>query len=280
MLLFLWMIVQVCLESLPISSSGHTSLLLFYFPQIHENIALDQLQNFDWALHSITLIVITAFFWNYWWHLILHKNFHIKMLAQKEFWKKFAPAFLFVSISSFVFFILYVIQNFLQISLDQIPLSIGFCITALELFAMHYLLFSQKTLPKIQVSWNLWHAILLGIINSFLVHIPGVSRFGTNFLLCQLLGYKPADAFALSWMVFVPFALAGGFYGIFKVAGDQFCMQQLLHIPMLLGMVASGLISYLLLYYFAYAMNHKKLQYLAWYMILPIALSFGVTIMN
>ena len=36
MLLFLWMIVQVCLESLPVSSSGHTSLLLFYFPQFHE----------------------------------------------------------------------------------------------------------------------------------------------------------------------------------------------------------------------------------------------------
>lgn len=280
MLLFLWMIVQVCLESLPISSSGHTSLLLFYFPQIHENRALDQLQNFDWALHSITLIVMIIFFWNYWWQLILHKTFHIKMLAHKEFWKKFAPAFFFVSAVSFVFFILYMIQKFLQFSLFQIPLLIGFCITALELIAMQYLLSSQKNSQQISVSWNLWHAIILGIINSFLVHIPGVSRFGTNFLVCQIFGYKPADAFALSWMVFVPFALAGGFYGVLKVASDQFLIQQLLHMPMLIGMVMAGLISYLLLYYFAYAIQHKKLQYLAWYMIVPIVLSLGVTIVN
>ncbi len=276
MLLFLWMVVQVCLESLPISSSGHTSLLLFYFPEFHEMISIDQLQYFDWALHSITLVVMTIFFWDKWWQLILHKNFHIKLLANIDFWKKFLPAFLFVSTVSFIFFTLYIVQSFLPISIIQIPLSLGFFITAFELCILNYLLSYQKS--HILVSWNLWHAILLGVVNSLLVHIPGVSRCGTNFLLCQFLGYKSADAFAISWMIFFPFALAGGLYGILKVASDHFLFQELLHIPMLLVMVGAGIISYLLLWCFSYLMNHKKIYYLAWYMIVPIALSLSVTL--
>ena len=208
MLLFLWMIVQVCLESLPVSSSGHTSLLLFYFPQFHEFLSVDQLKHFDWALHSITLLVSTTFFWNSWWQLILHKRFHIKFLVQLDFWKKFAPACLFVSCSTFVFLTLYIVQSFFNVSFFKIPLFMGFCITALELLFMNYFLASQKS--HISASWNVSHAIILGFVNSLLVHIPGVSRFGTNFLLCQFFGYKSSDAFALSWMIFFPVAFAGG----------------------------------------------------------------------
>ena len=273
MLLFLWMILQLCLESLPISSSGHTSLLFFYFPEVHGILSLDQLKFFDWALHSITLLVITIFFWNNWWQLILHKKFHIRFVAQVDFWKKMIPAFLFVSLATFVFFAFYILQSFFSISWIKIPLLLGFSCTALELIFMNRFLIIKK--DHIKISWNLWHALILGIVNSLLVHIPGVSRFGTNFLACQLFGYKPADAFAISWLVFVPFALAGGLYGIMKVSSDSYLLAQLLHMPMLIGMVASGIISYMLLYCFAYFIEHKNLKYLVWYMIVPIAISLG-----
>lgn len=274
MLIFLWMVVQVCLESLPISSSGHTSLLLFYYPQSHRILSLDQLKHFDSFLHSITLFVITIFFWNIWWHMILRKNFHIRYLIEYDFWKKLAPAFIFVSLATFVFSFLYIAQSFFTLIFFQIPLSLGFFITAFELLYMNHLISSQKSYNP--VSWNIWHAIILGSINSLVVHIPGVSRFGTNFLLCQFFGYKPADAFAVSWMVFIPFALAGGLYGAMKVWDDSYLLDQVLRMPMLLGMVGAGIVSYMLLYYFAYLIHHKKLDYLAWYMIIPIVLSLGL----
>ena len=207
--------------------------------------------------------------------MILKRAFHVSLVVSSNFWKKFFPAFLFVTVATLVFLSLYIV---IPQSLFQIPLILGFCFTLLELFFMNRLLSSQK--HAISVSWNIFHAIVLGISNSFLVHIPGVSRFGTNFLVCQLLGYKPQDAFALSWMIFVPFALAGGAYGVIKVLSDHDLIVQLLHIHILLVMVGAGIISYLLLWYFEYLMNHKKLYYLAWYMTLPIALSLGLTLMN
>lgn len=275
MLLFLWMIVQICLESLPVSSSGHTSLLLSYYKNYDEINMLDWLHDFDWALHIITFFVIVMFFWNIWWQMILRTKFHISLVLHNDFWKKLFPAFLFVCTSTFVFFTLYI---FIPQFSFSIPLSWGFFLTAAELFCMNYLLFSQK--HSISVSWNIFHATILGIVNSFLVHIPGLSRFGTNFLVCQLLGYKPEDAFAISWMVFVPFALAGGLYGILKISHNHDLMFHLLHIDFLLVMVGAGIFSYLLLWYFAYLMKHKKLHYLAWYMIVPIVLSLGVNLIN
>lgn len=275
MFLFLWMIVQICLESLPISSSGHTFLLYSYVKKYYETIPLDVLNDFDWALHIITFLVILVFFWDVWWRMILNRSFHVSFIVRSDFWKKLFPACLFVTVATLVFLSLYIL---IPKSLFQIPLIIGFFLTALELFFMNHLLSSQK--HSISVLWNILHAIILGITNSFLVHIPGVSRFGTNFLVCQLLGYKPADAFALSWMVFVPFALAGGVYGMIKVVSNHDLIVQLLHIHILLVMVGAGIISYLLLWYFKYLMNHKKLYYLAWYMILPIAVSLGLILMN
>jgi len=268
------MLVQVCLESLPISSSGHTSLLLFYDTYFHEIASCDQLKYFDWFLHGITCIVITVFFWNAWWQLILHKKFHVKYILDWNFWKKLALAGMFVTVSTLVFFTLYILQSFVWKAFVRIPLFLGFCITALELLYMNYLLCYKKN--SCVVSWNLWHALILGISNAVLVHIPGVSRFGTNFLLCQIFGYKPAEAFAVSWLIFIPFAFAGGLYGVIKVASDSYLLDQVLRMPMLLGMVIAGVISYILLYWCAYMIDHKKLSYVALYMIIPIVLSLGL----
>jgi undecaprenyl pyrophosphate phosphatase UppP len=280
MLLFLWAILQICLESLPVSSSGHTLLLLNYFDKHHEIISIDDLYNFDWALHGITLLVILFYFWNSWWRLILHRSFSLPLVFTLDFWKKFLHAFAFVSIVSLVFLCLYVgIAMILLFSFNQpprIPLFLGFCITALELWYSNKKL--QNNITFIPVQWNFSHAILLGIINAIVAYIPGVSRFGTNFLLLLMLRYKPSNAFAISWMTCFPFALGGSIYGIMYIMRNPVLLEQILHINLLLVMVGAGLISYILLHGFRYLMDQKKLHYLVWFMLISIVLSIMLMI--
>lgn len=59
-------VVQVCLESLPISSSGHMMLASMLCAKLN-NFSYALPEHFDHFLHGPTLIVLLAFFFSSWW---------------------------------------------------------------------------------------------------------------------------------------------------------------------------------------------------------------------
>src|SRR3990167_11335022 len=155
-------ILQIILESLPISSSGHLKLLeiinqkfdiFFYFPL--QNFGL----NYE-ILHLPSILVIFIFFFQDFLEIIL-----ITFKSLRNFLQVFA----FIFITNSITILFYLFHKFKV--LPEIPLSLGFFITGILLFS---LLFCTKSI-KNNNFWPIKNAFILGIAQGMAL-FSGISR--------------------------------------------------------------------------------------------------------
>jgi len=186
--------VQVVLESLPVSSSGHLALLVQLLARGGFDFCAAQLATFDHALsdllHLPTLIILSAFFLPRYGYLLRSPRRVLPLIMR---------AMVAVVLADLVTGVIYLIcGTWLKAAL---PLWVGFCVTAIVLFSLRW------CPPGRGVRFNAWRALLLGLVQA-LVLAPGLSRLASTFVVARWLGFRGTRAFEISWAIHVPLIVA------------------------------------------------------------------------
>jgi undecaprenyl-diphosphatase len=273
---YLLIIVQIVLESFPVSSSGHGALLELFLSSmgIQNNFFIDlntpstfQTTAYDAVLfhflHGPTLIIVALFFFNRWWPLLrsLIKRWYTKSTHYKKL------VFLFCKISYLTLSadccttVLY--YAFGTVNINHIPMGVGFCITALLLISLRFIS------PTPHTPWNLRIAIVLGIVQGIAL-IPGISRFAATLVAGRYLGLAPHKAFEISLLIQWPLMVAA-FSRSFWLLCDHHALGVLCTLPFWIIIIGAGIIAYKCLCWSAHLFYTNKLWWFGIYMIVPIA---------
>ncbi len=252
--LVLILFVQVLLESLPVSSSGHLVLLskLLFFLNGTEIFNFECITSFYYFLHGATVFVVLVFFYPYWKALLY------KMWKQKKLFTREVIFFLIIEMVTFFGYIL--VQPFLK----KISLSLGFLITAVTLFSLKFLRSAKKC------EWQFFDAILIGLAQT-LAFVPGVSRLGLTYFSARVRNIRPHDALAISFIASVPLGIAGFVIGLYKLwISALYCFD----FYYLIYIIIASLGAYFLLFLLYCLIKRGRLWWLGWYMLLPMVVSF------
>jgi undecaprenyl-diphosphatase len=261
MYLYLWMIVQTITECLPISSSGHIFLvqkILALWTDL--DIVSDQINYFDYVVQGMNGIVFGLFFFTSWWTLILNQKISLHVLYKLETFKRLVPVLLFgiiVDGITCIFWFLNVGQY------EVLPLSYGFFITAISLWSL------QKSVPKKnKLLWDLQDAVGLGVVQGLSL-LPGISRFCVTIAFLQWRGYKPLDAWSISFLVQWPLLIAASILGLFRLS-DLFIIKTIWSLSFLISTIVVAIIAWGVLQYLKKIVASNQLWKFSYYMVIPI----------
>lgn len=270
MLLYLWMMIQVLAESLPISSSGHVALLHAYSEKLGfvlPEILGNQAWAFDYLLQGISAIVLLLYFFSSWWKLIINGPINMTALLDASVWKKIIEkVFVFCVVADGVTFLCWAahIDQYLDM-----PLAIGFMVTALALWSVQFV-HDKKHIDI----WSVRHGLIVGFVQGCAL-LPGISRFGLTFVTLRWLGYKNNDAFSISFLIQWPLIVAGTMVG-FTTLIDAGSMAQIMNLRLFVFMAFAAIGAYGLLYCVQKIIDKNLLCNFSYYMIVPILLALYI----
>lgn len=235
-------VLQIILESLPVSSSGHAIMLGAVLPD-----SIDRLAN------GLTVIVLLVYF----------SNDILFMIADcfKQPRKYISWLLLLImstSVTVFVYALLKTIPNIF-------PLWLGFLITTMSLFSLAWCRGNGSR------SISYAPLFLLGFVQGFAC-LPGVSRLATTYTAASWLGFSPKIAFRISCALQLPLFAVGfleGFVTAWKAGFvTAFSWWQLWPI------IGAMMIAYFLLWGVETLMRAGKIWCLGFYMLLPTVIAF------
>lgn len=264
--MLLWMMIQILIESLPISSSGHVALLQHWYTKLGYYWPYDQVEQINFLLHGPALVIILFYFFTTWSYMVLSKKIEFQDFFKiKNYQKVFRP-FVFILIADLITFLFWKIKIFQTPYLEQYFLPLGFIITAVMLFLSKYMQGNKE------VNFIWWHAIVLGLAQS-LALLPGVSRFAITFFAARCLQYSASNSFAVSFLIQFPLICAGFVKGAFQIYDNADIWNQIFNFWALFAMVCLSFLSYIIFCFVGKMIQQNKIWYFSLYMILPIIIS-------
>lgn len=265
-MLYFWIIVQIILESLPVSSSGHVSLMQSYAHRLGYHWDWNSHSwIIDFLLHGPMIVILFIFFFTTWWQMILKKPIALTTLMYYSSWKSIGDLALFLLVAdgiTIMFWWLHIVPS--------IPLWIGFLITAVLLYATRW----AKVVIK-DFDASLSYAFVLGLAQSF-SFLPGVSRFATTYAAGRLCGYSGPVSFAVSFLIQCPLLVAAFIKGCLALPDCPELMSNFCDVRMICIIVVSTVISYVLLRWIGDIIQKNRLWQFAWYMLIPSMLALFV----
>jgi len=250
--------VQIVVETLPVSSSGHILLLEQLILCSTSGLAVWQaggnfgLQEMLHIMHLLTLLVLALFFGSRWYSYILNPI---------RLWKYFFSAALFTVCADSVTVALYLFKP--AVAPQYLPL--GFIITSSALASLFWCPV-RGTQP---LRW--YHAFTIGLVQGIAL-LPGISRLASVFVATRLLGYNNRQAFEISWMIQVPLIAAAAAKGLLMLYHEH--NVQLFNDWHLWVVVAvATLISWYTLRLCAWLVRNNRVWWCAVYMIVPFSIS-------
>jgi undecaprenyl-diphosphatase len=208
----------------------------------------------DYVVHGVIAIVVAFFFFPSW----------------RVFIKKF-PFFIIIKIlccgfiTEVITVCFYIL--FSSISFSFSFLSVGFLITSLLLYSLRFINSHSSN-----ARYNAHNAMLLGIAQGIAL-MPGISRFGSTFVVARWLGFSDQKAFKLSFLIAWPINCAAFFLGLFKLYQHQ--MLNILNLLMLLVMLIGGIFGLWCIYVISYIIKKHRLWIFSVYtLILSIIAAF------
>jgi undecaprenyl pyrophosphate phosphatase UppP len=253
-----WMIAQILLEMLPVSSSGHSILLEKWYAYGYQFSLTNwckknriSVQSLYFIVHAPTVLVIIVYFFSSW--LLLLNN---------------APRYL----SALLWIV--IVEGITLVSFTQkkyipaIPLWIGFATTSCLLFS------TALDFGNVLFDWNICHALLLGLAQS-LALLPGVSRLACTVAAAHWLGYSLHDSFVISWLIHLPLMSAASAAGIYALAYKKF-FTNFFTKKTILMLLAATVLSYLLLTLVMQTIDLSIFYLFGWYMIMASAVAYSV----
>lgn len=193
---YILVILQIVVESFPVSSSGHMQLFSLYMQyfgvQLPEYITATW---FEHLLHIPTLCVVALFFMRQWLPIVLHPWRYKHVIAAM-----FGIGFIADAITT-CFFVLWK-----MIGIPWWALGVGFCITSCSLASL-------LRCPPVarRSSWYLVAGVL-GIAQGCAL-LPGISRFAATYACARWCGLRASRAYALSWLIAFPLIVGGAVHG-------------------------------------------------------------------
>ncbi len=275
--------LQVILESMPVSSSGHIAMISTFlnthYPFISGLQFCELYQKIDYFLHGPTVIILMIVFYKQWFFPVsrlLSNTFNKDMIFKKinlykDSYKNLLKIFfkiiklIFVANLVTVFIWLFVrplINKQVWFSSD-ITLLCGFCITML-------LLFSLKKDFKVGFHINdFGKFIILGLVQG-LALLPGISRFASVYATARLLQIPTRRAFEITFLVQFPLIVIASFFGFYKMTRFSE-WSNIFSVPVSLSIIVATIISAIVLFWCKRLANNKKLWRFSFYMFFPIS---------
>jgi len=245
--------VQIILESLPVSSSGHLILAEYFFAAILPGsfTIVSSNKMLSHFLHGPTVVILAAFFYDRWMFLLQY----IKIC-----WPYVLKTIGFAFSANVVTFLIYVFFNYM-IDVSWFPVGIGFLISSLFLLSLW---FCNK---EIYHTMTLKKALLIGAIQGVAL-LPGISRFGTTFVAGCWLGLTPKKSFEFSFIILWPLIFFGFLKSLIAFSKVGFVIQgvYLFDYNLLLSVVISSIISYFVLRFVYWLALSHKLWYFSFFL--------------
>lgn len=239
-------LLQIILESLPISSSGHLAL----FQKI---MGWEELPtSFEYVLHGPTIIVLMVYFRTTWVSLMKHSWRFRYLIAHMIFLAAMADV------------VTALVYGCMKLVSPQFPLWLGFFITACMLFSLRGLDYKKK-----RVTYK--KALILGFVQG-IAGLPGISRLACTYVTGVWLGLSPRKSFYFSCMIQFPLICAGFLYGLWNVQGTaytEFFWQSYFVITLIGG----ACVAYALLWWVQRCMQTDNLWKFGCYMLVPLCLA-------
>lgn len=232
-IIILMVVLQILIESLPISSSTH---LLLFKKMVSFNYPIDH-NLFNFLMHVPTVLIIVYFFYRrdrrFWWQSIFY-----------------------LMISTTITVLLYPLMQALGL---YWPLIAGLLVTSIGLFSTKY------HYPP-QTSLNIRSSIVLGMLQAVAL-LPGISRLALTCAGGLWCGLARREAFYYACALQLPLYSAAGSYGLAKVMWEQDLSSLFAQIPVItLPIIGSAMIvSYWLLCFTYWLMLTNRLWYLSFY---------------
>lgn len=257
---------QIMLESFPVSSSGHILLIeKFLYRGGFPKISLPD--SIDYFLHGPTILILILLFRREWGAILKQLIFR----PSKSFLKILLKIFLYICITTsiagcFKFFIDLYLKNFSWFKSDQL-LLIGFCLTATLLF----ILFMKEKREDNNFAYNkltIKKVFIVGIVQA-LALLPGISRFGSVYVVSRLLNISPRRAFEFTFLIQMPLIIPAFLWGTFKLLRlDIF--NDLFSLKIFIFMLIATVIAYFALRFMQQLAYKKRIGLFCFYMLIPI----------
>ena len=252
--------VQIVVESVPVSSSGHVVLVerilrRLYGPFIfYDNWdTSDLLSLLLHVMHIPTLIIVTFFFLHRW----------LRVTKQE------LPCRVIVHWGSIIFLVDAITACWYFIFKHQItvplPLSVGFTITAALLFSLRWVI-DQK---RYSITWQ--DGIIFGMVQGAAL-LPGISRFAAVFVAVRWRGFNNNYAFCIAWLVQVPLMIAAGMRSGYLLWINQ-DLNQLYTFSIGTAVMCATLLGALGFYGVYHLAITNRLWWFAWYMLFVAGLA-------
>ena len=265
--------LQVILESIPISSSGHMALFFKF-------LKFDYPFYIDYFLHGPTIIILMTVFYKQWSFPVsrllsgmFNKNMVLNKInlyndSYKNLLKIFFKIMKLIFVANLVTTIIwFLVKTFFKEQAwfsSDITLLCGFCITMLLLFSL------KKDFKKELDISDFGKFIILGLVQG-LALLPGISRFASVYATARLLKISTRRAFEITFLVQFPLIIAGfflGFYKITRVPG----WYSIFNVPVSLSIIVATIISVFVFFWCKLLAFNKKLWRFAFYMFFPISI--------
>ena len=305
--LLLLFFVQVVLESLPVSSSGHLSLLMQLLDYWGRNGEATQLAllnaQWDGVLHLPTLVIMAVYFFSPfakrralpfvrercrvfpdhsplrfgWLRLSFRRHWYWRLSCQE------APPYFYLllrpsrswsmvarvaALTALSNFVTGLLYFWCAPTLQTIvPLWVGFACTTIILFSLRW---CPAVRPGVRL--NCWRAVLLGVIHG-LLWAPGISRLATMFASARWLGFRGRRAFEVAWLLHAPLIIALVARDIFR-EGVYVFIAPLMRFDVILLLYLATMLGYEAFCITSSLARSNKLWRFGFYTLIPMIVAF------
>lgn len=257
-------IVQGLSEFLPISSSGHLSLLQYLFGINGEAAA-----SFSVLLHFGTLVAVFAAFYKTIWKLIAAFFGLIGDIFRGKFsWKNAEPEkrmvlLLIIScVPLLAFYFLSDFYNSLSADNDIVVEGCCFLLTSLLLFMSDRCVKGTKTAKDMTVR----DALTVGVVQG-IAPLPGLSRSGSTISTGLLCGLTREYAVSFSFIMGIPPVLAANLLEVKDLVkdGTGSAMAEIGVLSAVLGIAMAAVVGFLSIKMVRWLVKKDKFTVFAWY---------------
>ena len=258
-------IVQGLTEFLPVSSSGHLSLIQYFTGQNSEAGAL-----FTILLHLGTLLAVFLAFYKTILRLIVEVFAMLRDLFTGKFSLKNMPPYrrmvVLLIVSLVPMAIAFLLLDFYEsLAIDNSIIAEGLCFILTSALLFMSLRCNGRKNAKTMTYRN---AVAIGTMQAF-APLPGVSRSGSTIAVGLLCGLEREFAIAFSFIMGVPTVLGANILQIGNIAKEGLTIPIPALVVGLLASLVFGLIAIRMVKWLAAS---NKFKYFAWYtLILGVA---------
>lgn len=247
-ILFIW-ILQVILESLPISSSSHI-YLMGRFSKKYLNRSLPEIPEYlEHLMHAPTAIVLSVFL-------------YLLYTVKGVFAGQLGTVFLYILLADVITTLFYFLFKKYRVSKQFMP--IGFLITALAFLSLYFI-------TDVATELRLIHAVVVGAVQG-LALLPGISRLGITFVVGCWLGLAPLESIAFSCAIELPLICGALAKSMFAIVAHR-APPIVLTASNIILLTCASVIAFFCLVLVSVGSLSFAIAHLGWYLLLVAALS-------